>query len=385
MSYFRLLFVLLFPAICCFQCRNENRAVHDDQQGKVTIQHIQFGATADGNSVDKYILKNAQGMQVSIITYGAIITEWTAPNNLGKYENIVLGYDSLKRYEEGSPYFGAVVGRYGNRISKGKFSLDGKEYKLAINNDPNHLHGGNKGFDKVVWKASKVETDTSASIALHYLSKDGEEGYPGNLKTTVVYTLTDNNELAVRYTASTDQKTVVNLTQHSYFNLSADFSKTILDHEIMLDAGYYLPVDDGLIPTGERRSVEGTPFDFRQPKAIGLEIGAENEQIFRGKGYDHCWILNDTPGLRKVASAYEAKSGRFLEVFSTEPAIQFYTGNFLDGTLPMRQGGTYQQRTGFCLETQHYPDSPNQSAFPSTLLEPGDMYESETRFRFSTK
>jgi aldose 1-epimerase len=367
------------------QCSGEKASDMSKTEAKVKIQKMPYGIMADGRTVDQFVLENSQGMRVSIITFGGIITEWTAPNKSGIYENVVFHYDSLSQYEAGSPYFGALIGRYGNRIAKGKFSLDGNEYSLAVNNDPNHLHGGLKGFDKVLWTPSTSETDTTVSLELTYLSKDGEEGYPGNLNTTVVYTLTNGNELAVKYKATTDKKTVVNLTQHSYFNLTADFSKKILDHEIMLDAPYYLPVDDGLIPTGELRSVEGTPFDFREPKAIGLEIGSENEQLRIGKGYDHCWVFKEMDGIRKVASAYEANSGRLLEVFTTEPAIQFYTGNFLDGTLPMPQGGTYQHRTGFCLETEHYPDSPNQSEFPSTVLEPGDIYESETRFRFSVK
>lgn len=353
---------------------------------KVTIEKSGFGSTPDGEKVDLYSLKNDAGMQVDIITYGGIITSLKVPNKEGVSEDIVLGYNSLDQYIESSPYFGAIIGRYGNRIAKGRFSIDGAKYTLATNNGPNHLHGGLKGFDKVIWKASEEKGDLAASLKLSYLSKDMEEGYPGNLKVSVTYTLTDDHNLDILYEATTDKTTVVNLTQHSYFNLSGDFSKTILDHKLTLDADSFLPVDQTLIPTGKLAEVGGTPFDFRKPKTIGRDIDTANEQLKNGLGYDHCWVLNDqNTGVRLAATAYHPESGRVLDVFTDEPAIQFYTGNFLDGTLPKKGGGTYAQRSGFCLETQHYPDSPNQEKFPSVILNPGEKFTSRTSFKFSTR
>ena len=348
------------------------------------IDKIQFGETMDGTGVDQFILSNNNGMEVRIITYGGIITSWTAPDKNGDYKDIVLGYNTLAEYEAETPYFGALIGRYGNRIAKGKFSLGNQEYTLAVNNGVNHLHGGLKGFDKVVWDAKTIVSDSTVSLELSYLSKDMEEGYPGNLETKVTYTLNNKDELSVNYEATTDKPTIVNLTQHSYFNLTADFNKDILGHELVINADSFLPVDNTLIPTGEFRDVTGTPFDFKTSKAIGTHIDNENIQLKNGLGYDHCWVLNDQDnGVRFVASAYEPVSGRLLEVFSDEPGIQFYSGNFLDGTLPSKNNGMYQHRTGFCLETQHYPDSPNQKNFPSVRLSPGEKYNSKTVFRLS--
>ena len=349
------------------------------------IDKIQFGETMDGTGVDQFILSNNNGMEVRIITYGGIITSWTAPDKNGDYKDIVLGYNTLAEYEAETPYFGALIGRYGNRIAKGKFSLDNQEYTLAVNNGVNHLHGGLKGFDKVIWDAKTIVSDSTVSLELSYLSKDMEEGYPGNLETKVTYTLNNRDELSVNYEATTDKPTIVNLTQHSYFNLTADFNQDILGHELVINADSFLPVDNTLIPTGEFRDVTGTPFDFKTSKAIGIHIDNENIQLKNGLGYDHCWVLNDqNTGVRFVASAYEPVSGRLLEVFSDEPGIQFYSGNFLDGTLPSKNNGVYQHRTGFCLETQHYPDSPNQKNFPSARLNPGEKYNSKTVFRLST-
>ncbi|MFG6685183.1 aldose epimerase family protein [Mariniflexile sp. HNIBRBA6329] len=380
---------LLSIAFLSVQCKNEKKKeveVVPEKVNLVTISKEAYGTTADSIAVDKYTLKNEKGMEIDIITYGGIITKWTAPDKNNSYQDIVLGYNTLAEYEKATPYFGALIGRYGNRIAKGKFSIDGTEYTLATNDGSNHLHGGVKGFDKVVWTAAEASTDSTASIILTYLSKDLEEGYPGNLKTTVTYTLTNDNELLVDYEATTDKKTIVNLTQHSYFNLSADFSKPILDHEIAINADKFVPVDATLIPTGELKDVTNTPFDFRIAKAIGKDIGVKNEQLTRGLGYDHCWVLNNqNEGVRLSASAYEKESGRLLEIYSDEPGIQLYTGNFLDGTLPNKQGGTYAHRTGFCLETQHYPDSPNQKDFPSVVLSPGETYKSKTSFKFSVK
>ena len=349
-----------------------------------TIDKTQFGKTMDGTDVDQYILSNNKGMEVRIITYGGIITSWTAVDKNGDYKDIVLGYNTLAEYEAETPYFGAIIGRYGNRIAGGKFKIDDQEYTLAANNGPNHLHGGLKGFDKVVWDAKTIVNDSTVSLALSYLSKDMEEGYPGNLETKVTYTLNNEDELSVSYEATTDKPTIVNLTQHSYFNLTADFNQDILDHEVVINADSFLSVDNALIPTGVFRDVNETPFDFRKPKAIGQQINDKNTQLENGMGYDHCWVLNDQDkGLRFVASAFEPANGRMLEVFSDEPGIQVYSGNFLDGTLPNKSNGTYQHRTGFCFETQHYPDSPNQKNFPSVRINPGEKYNSKTVFRLS--
>jgi aldose 1-epimerase len=348
------------------------------------IDKIQFGETMDGTGVDQFILSNNNGMEVRIINYGGIITYWTAPDKNGDYKDIVLGYNTLAEYEAETPYFGALIGRYGNRIAKGKFSLGNQEYTLVVNNGVNHLHGGLKGFDKVIWDAKTIVSDSTVSLELSYLSKDMEEGYPGNLETKVTYTLNNKDELSVNYEATTDKPTIVNLTQHSYFNLTADFNHDILGHELVINADSFLPVDNTLIPTGEFRDVTGTPFDFKTSKAIGIHIDNENIQLKNGLGYDHCWVLNDqNTGVRFVASAYEPVSGRLLEVFSDEPGIQFYSGNFLDGTLPSKNKGMYQHRTGFCFETQHYPDSHNQKNFPSVRLNPGEKYNSKTVFRLS--
>ena len=352
----------------------------------MNIDKIQFGKTIDGIDVEKYVMSNNKGMEISIIDYGGIITSWTAADKKGNYKDIVLGFNTLAEYEAETPYFGALIGRYSNRIAEGKFNLEGQEYTLAVNNGFNHIHGGLKGFDKVFWDAKTILNDSTVSLALSYLSKDMEEGYPGNLKTKVTYTLNNEDELSVIYEATTDKPTIVNLTQHSYFNLTADFNQDILDHEIVINADSYLPVDNTLIPTGEFRDVNKTPFDFRRSKAIGKQINDENAQLEKGNGYDHCWALNDQDkGLRFVASAYEAVSGRLLEVYSDKPGIQFYTGNFLDGTLPTKSKGTYQIRTGFCLETQHYPNSPNQDNFPSVILNPGNKYKSKTVLKLCTK
>jgi aldose 1-epimerase len=383
------IFSLVTIAFLNVQCKGEKKQeveVVTEPVKLVTISKEAFGVTSDSVAVDKYILKNEKGMEVSIITFGGIITSWTAPDKNNDYKDIVLGYETLKPYETNPTFFGALIGRYGNRIAKGKFSLNGNEFTLATNDGSNHLHGGIKGFDKVVWSATETQTDSTASLVLTYLSKDMEEGYPGNLNTTVTYTLTNNNELEVNYEATTDKPTIVNLTQHSYFNLTGDFSKTILDHQLKINADKLVPVDATLIPTGELTDVEGTPFDFREAKTIGQDINAKDTQLERGLGYDHCWVLNNqSEGVRLVASAYEKESGRILDVYSDEPGIQLYTGNFLDGTLPAKNGGNYEHRTGFCLETQHYPDSPNQESFPSTTLNPGETYKSKTTFKFSAK
>ena len=350
---------------------------------KLSIEKTNFGSLSSGEEVQLFTLRNSQGMEVGILDYGGIITSLLAPDQTGQYEDVVLGFESLDDYETRNPYFGALVGRYANRIAGGRFSLDGKEYQLVQNNGNNHIHGGTKGFDKVIWNAKPIEYADRVSLELSYTSKDMEEGYPGNLACLVTYTLTESNELQVTYRATTDKKTVVNLTQHAYFNLSGDFSKTILDHKLFISADEFVPVNKELIPYGEYAAVAGTPFNFNSPKQIGRDIEDSHEQIAIGKGYDHSWVLKDyNSKIRKVASVLHPETGRVLEVFTTEPGMQLYTGNFLDGTLPAKGGGTYARRSGFCLETQHHPDSPNQPAFPTVVLEPGQTYRSETVFKF---
>ena len=373
MKKFTSLFILL---IGFFSCTPQNKKT-------IQIEKDSYGITQEGQEVDRYTLSNAAGMQVEIITYGGIITSMKVPNAAGGLNDVVLGYDSLSDYEKGSPYFGALIGRYGNRIADGTFTLDDQTYSLVQNDGKNHLHGGTKGFDKVVWSATSRNENDKAVLHLNYLSKDMEEGYPGNLNVEVVYALTKDNTLEVEYKATTDKKTVLNLTQHDYFNLSG--AKDILNHELMLNAPSYLPVDETLIPTGEIASVAGTPFDFTSFKAIGRDILKEDIQLERGLGYDHCWVLDDSnKGLRSAAILKEVNSGIQLEVFTDQPAIQFYSGNFLDGTNPMKQSDSfYNFRSGLCLETQHFPNSPNETSFPSTELSPGEVYSTKTQFKFT--
>ena len=356
------------------------------QAQKLSIEKSNYGTLSSGEEVQLFVLKNSKGMQVGILDYGGIITRILAPDRKGQFQDVVLGFQKLSDYESRNPYFGALVGRYANRIAEGKFTLDGNEFKLVQNNGSNHIHGGAKGFDKVIWDAKPIEYADRVSLELTYTSKDMEEGYPGNLDCVVTYSLSENNELQVIYRATTDKKTIVNLTQHSYFNLSGDFSLPILDHELMILADEFVPVNEILIPTGEYAPVAKTPFDFNNPKKIGQDIEDSHEQIQIGNGYDHSWVLRDYDSkIRLVSSVYHPESGRVLEVFTTEPGMQLYTGNFLDGTLPAKNGGTYARRTGFCLETQHHPDSPNQPAFPSVTLEAGQTYRSETLFKFSLR
>jgi aldose 1-epimerase len=337
-----------------------------------------FGKTADGE-VEAFTLKNANGIEVTAITYGGIITSLKVPDRNGAIGDIVLGFETIDGYLKGHPFFGAIIGRYGNRIAKGRFSIDKQTYTLATNNGPNHLHGGVRGFDKHLWQAEML---TENSLRLSRVSADGEEGYPGTMQVQVIYSLTNYNEFIVDYSATTDKPTHVNLTQHTYFNL-AGAGADILGHELMIDADRYTPVNGELIPTGELAPVEGTPFDFRKPTAIGARINAPHPQIKNGQGYDHNWVLNrEGPGLELAARVLEPSSGRTMEVATTEPGMQFYAGNFLDGTIVGKGGNKYGRRSGFCLETQHYPDSPNQPDFPSTLLRPGSTYTSRTVFKF---
>jgi len=383
--------LLIIMVISLPQCKGDKKEQSTETEApmkeQIAIIKSDFGKIPDSTVVEKYTLENINGLKMDVITYGGRITSLKVPNKDGELENVVLGFDNLADYERGDdPFFGALIGRYGNRIAKGKFTLNGTEYSLATNNGENHLHGGVKGFDRVVWNVEPLETENGSALKLTYLSKDGEEGYPGNLNVAVVYALTNEDVLEVSYEATTDKPTIVNLTQHAYFNLSGDFTKPILDHDLVINADKFLPVDATLIPTGELSDVTNTPFDFRTSKAIGKNINDDNDQLKKGMGYDHCWVLNDqNNGMRFAASAYHPESGRLLEIYTDEPGIQFYSGNFLDGTLPMPNGGTYARRTGFCLETQHYPDTPNQSDFPSVVLNPGDTYKTQTTFKFSTK
>ncbi len=342
-----------------------------------------FGTTPEGAEISLFTLTNSQGIQVGIINFGGIITSILTPDREGKSGDIVLGFDSLDDYLAGHPYFGALIGRYGNRIAKGQFTLDGESYQLAANNIGNHLHGGLRGFDKVVWDAS-IPDDSQAAVRLTYRSPDGEEGYPGNLDVRVTYTLNNSNELRIDYHASTDRPTIVNLTNHAYFNLSAGQSNNILGHRLQIKADRYLPVDSTLIPTGELRPVAGTPFDFRTPATVGSRIDDQNQQLAFGGGYDHCWILNKegTGALELAARLSDPESGRTLELLTTEPGVQFYSGNFLDGSLTGKKGVVYNYRYALCLEPEHFPDSPNQPAFPSVTLRPGEEYQSVSVYRF---
>jgi len=352
------------------------------------IKKESFGKTTGGEQIELYSLSNKKGMEVSITNFGATVVTLKVPDRAGKATDIVLGYDTLDGYENGTSYFGATVGRYGNRIASGKFSIDGKTYALPKNNGENTLHGGIVGFNKKVWKAREIASKLGESLEMSYLSADGEEGFPGNLSAKVVFTLpADRNELRIDYTATTDKDTVLNLTNHSYFNLTGEGNGDILDHVMTLHAKQFTPVDKGLIPTGELKNVAGTPMDFNSATAIGKRINESDEQLVFGKGYDHNWVLaraGGGNGLSIAAEAYDPKSGRRLEVLTTEPGVQFYSGNFLDGAKG-KGNKPYPQRAAFCLETQHFPDSPNHANFPSTLLKPNAVFHSQTVFRFSAK
>ncbi len=348
------------------------------------ISKAPFGKTPDGTPVDIYTLRNANGVEARICTYGGIVVSLKTPDKNGKLGDVVHGYDDLDSYVKNNPFFGCFVGRYGNRIAKGKFTLDGKTYTLATNNGPNHLHGGVKGFDKAVWTAQLVSGPHGGALEMRYTSKDGEEGYPGNLSVTALYTLTGDNGLRLDYTATTDKPTVVNLTQHSYYNLAG--SGDVLNHEVMIAADKFTPVDATLIPTGELRPVKGTPLDFTTPTKIGARINADDEQLKLGNGYDHNFVLNKPAGqLGLAARVYEPTSGRVMEVLTSEPGMQLYSGNFLDGTITGKGGWVYKQRSAFCMEPQHFPDSPNQPGFPSTVLRPGQTYKNTIVYRFSVR
>ncbi len=358
-------------------CMQNKTNVEKKTEQSMSITNESFG-TVDNKEVQLFTIKNPSGLTVKITNYGGIVTSILTPDKNGKFDNVVLGYEHLDGYLNDTPYFGAIVGRYANRIAKGKFTLDGKEYTLAINNGPNHLHGGLKGFDKVVWDAKTFSSADEAGVKLSYLSKDGEEGYPGNLHVTIVYTITQKNELKIEYSATTDQPTPINLSHHSYFNLSGNSGKSILEHVLQIDADKYTVVDETLIPTGELRPVDRA-MDFRKPMPVGSRIDSV------AGGYDHNYLLNNNGAFAKVAELFDPSSGRAMEVFTDEPGMQFYSGNFLDGSITGSGGITYHKHFGLCLETQHFPDSPNHPEFPNSILKPGDEYKQKTTYKFGLK
>jgi aldose 1-epimerase len=378
--------VLPFLFSIMISCSPQSGNQSEESERESSSQGISvapFGELKDGTPVSLYTMTNRNGATMKVMNYGGIIVSLEVPDRDGEVIDVVLGYDSLAAYEKQNPFFGSLVGRYGNRIAGGKFSLDGHQYTLATNNNGNHLHGGNNGFDKAVWDVKEIPSEDGVALQLTYLSKDMEEGYPGNLDVTVEYTLTNDNTVKFDYKATTDKKTVVNLTQHTYFNLNGG-QADILSHELVLHADRFLPVDEGLIPTGELQPVAGTPFDFTKPVKIGERIEADHQQIQYGRGYDHCWVINGD-GLKLTAEVYDPMSGIEMTVHTTEPGVQFYTGNFLDGSLTGKKNVVYNQRTGFCLETQHFPDSPNQSEFPSVVLSPGETYSTLTTYKFGVR
>ncbi len=345
-----------------------------------------FGKLSDGSEVFEYTLTNANGMKARIINYGAIVVSLEVRDKNGNLGDVILGYDNLDEYVSDKTFQGAIVGRYGNRISKGKFTLDGKEYQVTLNDGENHLHGGAKGFYKVLWLAEPLESSTDQALKLTYKSHDGEEGYPGNVTIEVVYTITKDNELKIEYTGVTDKITILNPTHHSYFNLTGDFNYTILDHELVINADKTTEIGSGLIPTGKLGEVANTPMDFRKSTKIGASINEDDAQLKLGLGYDHNWVLNNyDKHVKKVVELYEPQSGRLMEILTDQPGMQFYSGNFLDGSIKGKKGINYQYRTGLCLEAQLFPDSPNKPNFPSATLKPGETYKQTTIYKFSTK
>lgn len=339
----------------------------------------------DGKRVELFTMENKNGIEAKVTNYGGILVSLQVPDRKGEFGDVVLGFDHLKDYETRSPFFGAITGRYANRIARGRFILDGAEYKLAVNNGPNALHGGKVGFDKKVWSAKKIYRSNAVGLELSYTSPDGEEGYPGTLACRVTYLLTNSNELRIEYSATTDKATVVNLTNHSYFNLAGEGSGSILDHQVSINADYFLPTDDNLIPTGEKAGVDGTPMDFSPMRRIGDRINDNYLPLKQGLGYDHCYVIAGGRGLKSTAKVKEPVSGRVMTVQTTEPAVQFYTSNHMKKMTGCKNGHTYDFRSGLCLETQHYPDSPNHPDFPSTVLRPGDTYQQTTVYKFSVE
>ncbi len=374
-----------FLAAGCGSASNSAEKTKDSMETSPRLTSEPFGHTADGQGIELITLRNAKKTEIRFMTYGGIILSIKTADKNGALDDITLGYDASEPYFKNSTYFGALIGRYANRIAKAKFTLDGKTYTLPANNGVNSLHGG-KGWDTLVWKAEPFQRADGVGAVLTLTSPDGDQGYPGEVKAKVTYTLNEADEFTVNYEATTSKPTVINLTQHTYFNLAGTKANDILGHQLMINADRYTPVDDTLIPTGELATVEGTPFDFRKETVIGARIDQPNEQLTRGKGYDHNWVLNRTgAGLEPAAHVTEPITGRTLDITTTEPGIQFYSGNFLDGTLTGKSGKVYVHRGGFCLETQHFPDSPNQPKFPSTTLKPGETYKSETVFKFGAK
>jgi aldose 1-epimerase len=373
-----ILLVLFF-----FSCKNkltENNKAMDSTESAEAIDT--FGIMPEGTVVKSYTLLNKNKMEMAVINYGGIITSLKVPDKNGVLEDVVLGFDSLDDYLNHSPYFGAIIGRYGNRIANGKFQLDGKEYSLAQNNNGQHLHGGPQGFDKQFWNVEPTDTQEGKALKLTYVSEDMQEGYPGNLSVEVIYILTDNNELKIYYSAKTDKKTIINLTQHSYFNLSGNTKADILSHQLEIRADQFVPINKVLIPTGRLQDVAGTPFDFRTSKTVGANINDKDEQLINGLGYDHCWVLSSKDKEKFAAALYDPASGRVMKMYTTEPGVQFYSGNFLDGTLKGKYGVTYKKHYGLCLESEHFPDSPNQHSFPSVVLNPGETYKTYTMYAF---
>jgi aldose 1-epimerase len=376
-----LLFLLMLLSLIVLSCQDKSA-----KKAGTMIAKTSYGKLPDGREVSQYTLKNAGGVEVRIINYGAIVTSIRVPDRDGKLADIVLGYDSLSGYLGDNAFLGAIVGRYGNRINKGRFKIDGQEYQVTVNDGENHLHGGKIGFNKVLWDAKVGPPAAEPALALTYISPDGEEGYPGTVTLTVTYTLTNENELRIDYEGKTDKPTILNPTHHSYFNLTGNPIETILNHELIIDADKITPVDAGLIPTGELADVANTPFDFRKPQKIGLRINKPNEQLQFGHGYDHNWVLNNYDRtVHEVVELYEPLSGRLMEVFTDQPGMQFYSGNFLNGTIRGKNGVQYQHRTGLCLEAQCFPDSPNKPNFPSVILRPGQVYHQRTIYKFSVK
>lgn len=373
-----LLFAVLTGMIFSFSC-------HQNERTQPVTTNV-FGMMPDGDTVIRYTLTNANGMQVKVLNYGGIIQSLMVPDKNGKMGDVVLGFDSLEQYIKKSPYFGALIGRFGNRIAHGTFTLNDSTYHLYLNDGPNSLHGGKMGFDKKIWAIVPFTTDSTEGLKLHYLSKDGEEGYPGDLNVNVTYTLNNQNALRIDYEATTDRLTILNLTNHTYFNLNAG-AGTILNEKLMLNADKFLPVDSTSIPTGEVSSVDGTPMDFRTLTAVGEHINDNYKQLqLVHGGFDHCWILNTEGNLHEVAaSVYDPQNGRFLQVYTTQPGIQFYSGNYLDGTMHGKNGNNYPKHSAIVLETEHYPDSPNEPSFPTTVLNPGDTFHSTTIYQFSVK
>ncbi|MFZ6011403.1 MAG: aldose epimerase family protein [Bacteroidota bacterium] len=372
---------------CGPKTETNNKGINSLETRSITgVKKDLFGKMPDGTDIFLFTLTNRAGVTMRVTNYGGIIVSLMVPDKTGKFEDVVLGYDSLTDYVQRNRFFGALIGRYGNRIAGGKFQLDGTAYQLAQNNFGNHLHGGPRGFDKVVWAIEELPSAEGVALKLSYLSKDGEENYPGNLRAEVTYTLTHNDELKLDYRAVTDKTTIVNLTQHTYFNLNGNTKADILQHELTLNADKFVPVDQTLIPTGELKNVADTPFDFKTPHTIGSRIDTKDQQLEFGAGYDHCWVLRESEDtLKHAATLYEPTSGRVMTVHTTEPGIQFYSGNFLDGSLVGKYDVAYKKRYGLCLETEHFPDSPNHNTFPSVVLRAGEVYTTRSVYAFSVK